>query len=122
MRLPREPSPGTWPQPSPKARPASSSSAQAPGKRRRPRCSGVSVEAKRTIEINPVFREHLKREHPTLRVDRDRAAKFSERGIEDIKAVASGLPPLSTDQEIRRRIAGDAVENLRPGGPFIQFA
>ena len=83
--------------------------------------AGVPVEAIHSFEINPVFCDHLKRQHPRLRVYRDRAENFGRHGIEDIKAVVSGLPLLSMDKGIQRRIVGDAFEHLRPGGAFIQF-
>ena len=83
--------------------------------------AGVPVEAIHSFEINPVFCDHLEREHPGLRVYRDRAENIDRFGIEDIKAVVSGLPLLSMDQGTQRRIVVGAFEHLRPGGVFIQF-
>ena len=83
--------------------------------------AGVPVDAIHSFEINPVFCDHLEREHPELRVYRDRAENFSRHGIEGIKAVVSGLPLLSMDEGIQRRIVGSAFGHLRPGGSFIQF-
>ncbi len=83
--------------------------------------AGVPVEAVHSFEINPVFCDHLKREHPQLQVYRERAENFSRHGIGDIKAVVSGLPLLSMDQDIQRQIVGAAFEHLQPGGSFIQF-
>ena len=83
--------------------------------------AGVPVEAIHSFEINPAFCDYLKREHQQLQVYRDHAENFSQHGIDDIKAVVSGLPLLSMDQDIQRRIVGAAFEHLRPGGSFIQF-
>ena len=83
--------------------------------------AGVPVQAIHSFEINPVFCNHLKREHPELQVYLDRAENFSRHGIGDIKAVVSGLPLLSMEENMQRRIVGAAFERLRPGGSFIQF-
>ena len=83
--------------------------------------AGVPVDAIHSFEINPVFCDHLQREHPELQVYRDRAENFSRHGIVDIKAVVSGLPLLSMDRDVQRAIVGGAFEHLRPGGSFIQF-
>jgi len=83
--------------------------------------AGVPVEAVHSFEINPAFCDHLERAHPRLRVYRDRAENLGRHGIADVKAVVSGLPLLSMDQEIQRRIVGGAFDLLRPGGLFIQF-
>lgn len=83
--------------------------------------AGVPVEAIHSFEINPEFCDHLRREHPDLHVYGDRAENFSRHGIGDIKAVVSGLPLLSMEEDVQRRIVGAAFEHLRPGGSFIQF-
>ena len=83
--------------------------------------AGARLDAIHSFEINPAFCDHLRREHPRLRVYRDRAENFGRHGIEDVKAVVSGLPLLSMDLGTQRRIVGGAFEHLRPGGSFIQF-
>ncbi len=83
--------------------------------------TGVPVDTIHSFEINPVFCDHLVRVHPQLRVYRDRAENLGRHGIGDIKAVVSGLPLLSMDEDTQRRIVGAAFGNLQPGGSFIQF-
>lgn len=83
--------------------------------------AGIPVDAIHSFEINPVFCDHLQREHPQLHVCRDRAENLGRHRIDDIKAVVSGLPLLSMDEDIQRRILRAAFGNLRPGGSFIQF-
>ncbi|KPN62894.1 phosphatidylethanolamine/phosphatidyl-N-methylethanolamine N-methyltransferase [Aliiroseovarius crassostreae] len=83
--------------------------------------AGVSLDDIHSFEINPVFCDHLEAEIPGLRVYRDRAEHLGRHGISNIKAVVSGLPLLSMDQETQMKIVGAAFENLRPGGLYIQF-
>lgn len=83
--------------------------------------AGVPVEGIHSFEINPVFRDHLKREHPELQVYRDRAVNFSRHGIEDIMAVVSRLPLLSMEEDMQRRIVRAALKHLRLARPCIRF-
>lgn len=82
---------------------------------------GIAEDSIHSFEINDVFFDHLGRNFPTVDVIQDRAENLGDHGIEDIKAVVSGLPLLSMDVAMQRAIVGAAFEALRPGGVFIQF-
>lgn len=74
-----------------------------------------------SFEVNDDFCGYLGASFPSVDVIQDRAENLGDHGIEDIKAVVSGLPLLSMDVATQRAIVGSAFRALRPGGVFIQF-
>lgn len=83
--------------------------------------AGVPGRKIYSFEINKGFCVHLSQCFPSVNIIQNRAENLGRHGIEDIKAVVSGLPLLAMSVPIQRAIVGAAFEVLRPGGVFIQF-
>lgn len=83
--------------------------------------AGVSGENLHAFEINPEFIAHLRKQFSGVNFIEDRAENLGQHGLENIKAVVSGLPLLSMDVATQRSIVGAVFQALRPGGVFIQF-
>lgn len=83
--------------------------------------AGIPDDTIHSFEINDEFCGYLGSSFPSVNVIQDRAENLGEHGIEDIKAVVSGLPLLSMDVATQRAIVGAAFKAIRPGGLYIQF-
>lgn len=83
--------------------------------------AGVPIEAIHSFEINSAFIEEMNKQYSNLNIYQDYAENIDKHNILDVKAVVSGLPLLSMDVEIQRKIVGGSFRLLRPGGLFIQF-
>ena len=83
--------------------------------------AGIPARDLHSFEINEEFCSFLAQSFPEVNIIQDRAENLGNHGIEDIKAVVSGLPLLSMDEATQRAIVSAAFAALRPGGLYIQF-
>ncbi|KMK67551.1 class I SAM-dependent methyltransferase [Puniceibacterium sp. IMCC21224] len=73
------------------------------------------------IELNTDFVDHLRSRFPQTHVHAAAAQSLGNMGLNDLRAVVSGLPLLSFSTALQREILTAAFAALRPGGVFIQF-
>lgn len=83
--------------------------------------TGLAPSSLYSFEINEEFIDFLTPSFPRVNFVADWAQNLGRHGIEDVKAVISGLPLLSMDIATQRAIVGAVFDALRPGGVYIQF-
>lgn len=83
--------------------------------------AGIAPEAIHSIEMNPVFCDHLRARHPKVNVHEMSACDVADLGLRNVQAVISGLPLLSMPEAVQRAIVAGSFACLAPNEPYVQF-
>jgi len=83
--------------------------------------AGVTPDDLHAFELNEEFVDNLRSGFPNIHVHHNKAQEMDQLGLNNVRAVVSGLPFLSMPGSIQHAILRASFKAMGPGGVYIQF-
>lgn len=83
--------------------------------------AGVAAQDLHAFELNEEFVDNLHRKFPDIHVHHNMAQDMGKLGLDNVRAVVSGLPFLSMPGSVQLAILRASFAAMGPDGVYIQF-